>query len=509
MKLSLKNHITAFLLTTSVALFAQKQSKDFKETFNVQKDAIVEINASHAEVEVTTWTKNQVEVQATIEIEGLSKEEAEKYLKNFQFEALGNSSKVRINAGGNSFSFGNNDFVIFNTENFKIPDIHIPEIHIPELNFTMPDVEIPEINFTMPDINWEKFMMDLDDVEFDFDKYSKDGSNYFFRWKDSVRDIKIKSKKEWEKFKNSEDYKAWKADMKKNREKMEKELSKAKKEYESLDMKKLIEESLKQAQKAMESIDMSGLIEESLREAKKAMSEIDQEQIKREIAKVRNQFQKSFNSDHVFDSDANELIINDKKVKIKKKITIKVPKGVTLELNTKHCKMNLPKMTASGKVAYGTFYAEGLEGGELNIHFAPVQISSVKNTKLNLKNVTDATLASVTNSSLHSDSGNVEIVELYTGTTLESSFGDVNIQKVSPTLANFKLILNQSDATINLEGFGKKLQVDTKNNKGKVINYDRISGATKGMLIKGDFTVSTQGNELNVTGKYSELTIMQ
>ena len=122
MKLSRKHIITAFLLTASIGLFAQKQSKDYKETFNVNKDATVEINASHAEVEVSTWAKNQVQVEATIEIDGLTKEEAQKYLKNFKFEAMGNSSKVKITTGGmNSFRFGENDFVIFNPEIRPIP----------------------------------------------------------------------------------------------------------------------------------------------------------------------------------------------------------------------------------------------------------------------------------------------------------------------------------------------------------------------------------------------------
>jgi hypothetical protein len=508
MKLSLKNHITACLFMASVALFAQKQSKNYSESFNVKKDATVEINASHADVEVTTWTKNQVDVQATIEIEGLSKEEAEKYLKNFKFEALGNSNKVRIEVGGNNpFTFNGNDFVIFNAENFKIPEINIPEIDIPEIDFQMPEIHIPDLNFTMPDVTWEKFMIDLDDAEFDFDKYSKDGKNYFFRWKDSVRDIKIKSKKEWEKFKNSEDYKTWKAEMKKNQEKLKNEWkaewSEAKKEINGMNLQKIVEESLKQAQKAMESIDMEGIIKESLREAKKAMEEIDQEEIRREIAKVRNQFHRSFNS------DTDELTINGKKVKIKKKITIKVPKGVKLDLNTRHCQLKLPKMTASGKVAYGTFNADALEGGELNIRSAPVQINLVKNATLHLKNVTDATLASVANSSVTADSGDLEILELYTGTNIETSFGDVVIKKVGANLGNFKLVLNQSEANINLVGFNKTLNFDTKNNKGKIVTYDRVYGGGKGMSFKGDFTISSQGDEVNITGKYSELIIKQ
>ena len=58
--------------------YAQKFEKKFTENFNVNKDVEVAINASNTEINVTTWNKNEVQVKAYIEIEGLSKEEAEK-----------------------------------------------------------------------------------------------------------------------------------------------------------------------------------------------------------------------------------------------------------------------------------------------------------------------------------------------------------------------------------------------------------------------------------------------
>ena len=433
MKTSRKHIITAFLLTTSLALFAQKESKNFKETFNVKKGAVVELNASHADIDVSTWGKNQVQVEATIEIDGLTKEEAQKYFKDFKFEALGNSSKVRIDIGGNSFNFGDNDFIIFDPENIVIPDIVIPEIDIPDFNFKMPDIVIPEIDFDMPDMDLEKFIMDLDDIEFDFDKYSKDGKEYFFRWKDDVRDITIKNKKDWEKFKKSDEYKEWKKEMQENKEKMKEEMRKgmkeAQKELKGIDLGKIIGESLKIAEQALENVDVEGIVKESLSEANKALKEIDREQIRKELSEVRREFRRSYRSDRVYDNGEGELIINDKKVKITKKITVKVPKGTILDLNTRHCKLKLPKMSASGKVSYGSFNSSGLEGGELNINFAPVQISTVANTTLNLTNVTDAKLASVTQSTLNSDSSGLEIAELLSGTTIDASFGDVKIKK--------------------------------------------------------------------------------
>ncbi len=68
-----------------------------------------------------------------------------------------------------------------------------------------------------------------------------------------------------------------------------------------------------------------------------------------------------------FNSDSDDFTINGKKVKIKKRLEIKVPKGATFDLNTRHCKVKLPNTVASGKVKYGTFNANNLNGGELTI----------------------------------------------------------------------------------------------------------------------------------------------
>ncbi len=503
MKLSRKNLITACLLVFTAAIFAQKQSKNYSETFNIKKDAVVEINASNADVEVQTWRKNQVDVKATIEIDGLTKEEAEKYFKNYQFEAMGNSNKVRILVGGgNSFQFGN-EFVIFDPENFVIPEIDIPEIDIPEI--VIPEINIPDINIEIPEIDFEKFVIDLDNMEFDFEEYSKNGKNYFFQWKDSVKNIKIKNKKDWEKFKKSKEYKEWQEEMKKNKAKIKKELEKAKKEYQNINVGKLVEESLKIAEEAMKNVEVEKLVEESLKEAREELKKVDRKKIKAELAKVREEFKKAKGNKFVIQTDSDELIINDKKVKIKKKIVIKVPKGVTLDLNTRHCKLKLPKMSASGKVSYGTFNAEGLEGGKLDIFSSPVKIQTVENTTLNLKNVTDAALASVANSELNSDSGDLEVMELLSGNNIVISFGEIKIDKVSPSLSNFEMKLNQSEAEINLAGFSEKLDFSASN----VVKFDKSSKSGKGMSLKGNIKLSTRGGQMSITGKYSELLVKQ
>ena len=55
------------------ATVAQNFKKKFSENFKTNKDVEIHINASHTDVNVTTWNKNEVQVNAIIEVEGVDK----------------------------------------------------------------------------------------------------------------------------------------------------------------------------------------------------------------------------------------------------------------------------------------------------------------------------------------------------------------------------------------------------------------------------------------------------
>lgn len=478
-----KKGFTALLLALSVSIFAQKQSKKFTETFNVNKDVTIEIEASHADIDVTTWNKNQVWVEAYIEIEGLSKEEAEKYLKRYKFEALGNKSKVKITSGGNSFRFGN-DFVMFDK------DFKMPEIVIPEIDFEMPDIKIPEIDFdfeniVIPEINMDKLLMDIDEIDFDWDKYSKDGKEYFFKWKDGVKEIKIKSKEDWEKFKKSKEYKEWKKEMKKTEEKIKEEMAQFRKNFK-FDNEKMKKE-IADAMKSVEKIDMS--------------------KIKEEMAKVSKEM-KEMNFDYLFDFDKGETTFNGKKVKIKKKITIKVPEGAKFDLNTRHSKVKLPDTNATGKVSYGSFDAIAINGGDLKVYSSPVNITRLMNTNLFLNNVTDAKLASVIDSEITSSSGKLTIDKVLSNVDIDLSFGDIFIHDFDSAIKNFKMELKESNASINAKPFKNKIALElsynTKDKKYKLVDRNK---KTNSYTLNRNFAFKTKDDTIKIEGKYSYLTL--
>lgn len=401
-----KNVITLFSLLFFGVTFAQKFDKKITENFKVNKDVEVVINASNAEINVTTWKKNEVQVQAFIEIEGLTKEEAEKYFKNWNFEALGNSSKVKINAQGNNSSGLRNDFLIFNDMDFTFPDIQMPDLD---------SIVLPDLNFDMNfDFDFENILEDLGDLDENVGKNGK----YSFDWNDGIEKISIRSKKEWEAFKKSKKYQELKENMSLEKEKMRKNFA------ESREKMKI-----------------------GLEKAKLEYKKIDKEELKRELAKAKEEI---MNMKLNYNSNSDNITFNGKKVIIKKRVEIKVPENATFNLNTRHCKVKLPNTKASGKVSYGNFNVHNLNGGKLTIDYSKVFINSLNGCTLFLNNVTDAKITSVTNTTLHTNSSGVKIETINENVTLSNKFGELTIHSFNPNFQKFILNLNYSDATILL-----------------------------------------------------------
>lgn len=420
--------------------FAQKFDKKLTENFTTNKDVEVAINASNTDINVTTWDKNEVQIEAFIEIEGISKEEAEKYFKNWEFEALGNKKKVQITSkGNNAFNF-KNDFVFFDDMNF---DFEMPNIDFSSFE----NIELPKMDF---DFDFKDIFEDINE------NMGKDGK-YKFRWHDDENNIVINTKEEWEEFKKSKKYEELKNKMRIDTEKLRKDFAESKEE-----MKKQLQES------------------------KEKYYQIDKEEIKNELLKVKEELKKL-----KFNSNSSDIIINGKKIKIKKRLEIKVPKGAAFDLNTRHCKVTLPNTVAFGNVKYGTFNAHNLNGGELTIDYSPVTINDLNACTLFLNNVRDAKIASLTNTTMSNNSSGVKIYKINENVTISDKFGELRIDSFKSNFGQFLLNLSQSNATIILGDVPSKFkyQVNTVNLENKRAGKSNKNSSTKNLVtIKGDYS---------------------
>lgn len=444
---SYKLYLTLLSLVFISKLSAQKFDKKYQENFKTNKDVEVIIDATNTDINVTTWNKNEVQINAYIEVEGVSKEEAQKYFDNWEFEALSNKRKVNIQSLDNLKKGFKNNFVFFDNMDF---DFEMPDIDFSSFE----TIVLPEMNFDF-DFNFDNILIDIDE------NMGKNGK-YDFRWKDDDHDIVITSKEEWEAFKKTKEYKSLKEKLKIDKEKIRKEIAESKEQLK-IEMKK----------------------------AKEDYEKIDKEQIKNELAKAKAELKKLKLN---FNSDKNEIIINGKTVKITKRLEIKVPKKATFNLNTRHCKVKLPNTVAVGNVKYGTFIADNLIDGKLEIDYSKVTINDLNACTLFLNNVTDAKIASVTNTTMSNNSSSVNVANINEDVIVIDKFGLFTVENFKPNFANFSITLSQSEAILYLNDVPSKFKYQV--NKVKLDNK----------AAKNPLNASTT-NIIKVNGDYSTITI--
>ena len=295
--------------------------------------------------------------------------------------------------------------------------------------------------------------------------------------------------------------------MKKRRETIKKSRETMRKSRETmLKSRKTAEKHRKAAKKSRKEARKKAI--EALEKSRLSHKE-HSKKIREALVKAEKSLKKS-KLDFTFLNESGDITINGKKVKITKKIIIKVPKGATFNLNTRHCKVKLPNTTASGKVSYGSFNAGKLNGGDLNISYSPVFIEMVTACNLFLNNVTDAKIASVTNSVLNTNSSGVNIVYVNENVEIINKFGELSINNITKNFKTFKLDLNYSDANINLSNVSERLSYNIDGKSPQFPNKPSMKVNLKKpntKSINGSFVIASNDKNLVIKGKYTQLSI--
>ena len=89
------------LLCFSVSAIAQQKLNKLSKTINADKDVIIDLNTSYVQIEVDTWSKDKIEIEAYIESDKLSKEELKEALDDWNVDIEGSGDYVSIGSKGN------------------------------------------------------------------------------------------------------------------------------------------------------------------------------------------------------------------------------------------------------------------------------------------------------------------------------------------------------------------------------------------------------------------------
>lgn len=470
------------LCLISMGVYGQNQSKTYKETFNVGNDAVLEINTSHADIEFETWDKNEVVIEATIELTDTSDEDAERYFEMNPAKIIGNSQKIEVSTGGGnslfrSNSFGNLDF------HFEMPEVGPMVIEMPEMEH-LNEMIVME---AMPPLPPQHF------YKFDHEAYKKDGEKYMKKWQE---EFSKGFDKEYEK-----KIEEWGKRMEERAERMEKR------------REERAERAQERAQRLAERAQERAERQHEVLEKRQAML-IERAEMRKRRDSTRFLFihndSSNFGGPNIFyfNSDGREG-----NIKIKKTIKIKMPKSVKLKMNVRHGEVKLAENTKNLKatLSHSSLFAINIDGDDTTIlaSYSPVSVEHWNYGQLQADYSDNVELKEVHNLILKSTFSDITIDHLLTNLTSENSFGPIRVNSISKNFKVLDVSLQNAELTFELpetacgvyvNGTTSKLVTPASLKLNRTKNDNTI-------INKGYHLKNNTDRSIKINSKYSEVVI--
>lgn len=433
--------ILIFCLITTFG-FAQKKLNKVSQSVKVNKDVVVDLNTNYVEIEIDTWNKDLVEVEAYIESETLSAKELQQALEawNLQVDASANKVTITSEDGGRFPSFPETDYSgILRDLEYQLTDMpKLPEMpKFPE----MPEIpKLPELPKGISTIN------------FDYEQYQKNGAKYLAEWSKKYEE---KGGKEFQKRMEEWAKKFSDSDYQKNMEQWAKQFG----ETYGKDMEKWGEEFGKKFDedwaKKMEAWGerFGKEMEERAKEMEKRaelMQQRGETMAKRQEELERLKMQLAEERASVL----SKRLGTSSNTKVKKIIKIKIPKKAKLKIDVRHGELKIVSAVNNVKadLSHSFLVAQYIDGGDtsINVSYSPVVIETWNLGTLNLNFVDKAQIKDARDLILNSNSSNISIERLTETGIIDGSFGDLTISNLANTFKNLNLVLENSDALVNL-----------------------------------------------------------
>ena len=466
--------IMLFCFTWSVT--AQQKLTKMSKSIDVSKDVKIDLNTNYVQIEIDTWNKNTLEIEAYIEGEKLSKEELEEALKRWNLKVEGSGDYVKIASEGGLHGswedLGDIRIELESLEALRALEV-LGEIDLQDLPKMPAMPEMPELpalaNFEMPEMpempelpELPELPKGINNVSFDTEAYKKDGEAYLEKWskeyeKKFGKEYQDKMK-EWGRAMAKVDFSDYEERMEEWGEKFGKKFEKqygkdyAKKmeawgeEWGKRFDEKWAKEMEVWGEKFGKEMELRG------KEIEKRMELREKEMDKRheEMEKRLHEREKVLEERRASRAKRFEL----RGDKVKKTIKIKMPKKAKLNLNVRHGELKMASVINNlrGDISHAAFVANHIDGSEtsINVAYSPVDITTWSLGELNLKYVQDAQVENVERMVLNSNSSDIILGTVSNNAIIDGSFGELTIAKIADTFNNMNIILENSEALIAL-----------------------------------------------------------
>ncbi|MCV6628307.1 MAG: DUF4097 domain-containing protein [Flavobacteriaceae bacterium] len=456
-----------------------QETKTYRENFLVKPNTVISLNTSYTDVVFETWDKKEVEVEASITVDEVSAEKAQRIFDAWGFEAMGNSSKINIRTGRSNQHYSKTEFLNknFELEEFEIniPDLSVVAEIAPFVGKIVPEVlgavRIPPI----PPIRFDSY-------DFDYDRYKEEGDAYLKRWK---KKYKKDSDKEFER-----QVREWKQSM----ERYEKE------------MEQMGERIGRQADAAAARLERriegkTKVVEEKI---EKAAKKANKKKGNRLIIAPKN--------------DRNVWILSDEdhwdKDNVKRKIIIRMPKGSKLDIDVRHGEIKMASVIKNIKATlnHSRLLASKIDGEETEIKtaYTPVEVDMWNHGMLEVAYTKDVVLKKVGRLNLNAKTADITIGELKYKALINGNFGNLNIQNTASSFKSIDVFVDNTDARIRLPK-SVAYQVYLNGMDSEIAYPEHLKVETtnsfQNTLVKGYNKSSQTDKTVNITARYSQVVV--
>ncbi|WP_298903157.1 hypothetical protein [uncultured Psychroserpens sp.] len=521
-----------FCFTISVS--AQQKLSKVSKKIDVAKDVTIDLNTSYVQIEIDTWNKNTLEVEAYIEGEKLSKEELQEALKDWNLKVEGSGDRVKISSDGSHGSWEGLGDLEIGLESLKalevlevLGDLNLGDL--PEMP-VMPDLpEMPEIArveiLEMPEMpELPELPEGISNISFDSEAYKKDGEAYLEKWSKDYPAKDREKMKAWGREMAKVDFSKFEMRMeewgekfgKKFGEDYAKKMEKWGEEFEKKFDEKWAKEMEVWGEKYGKEMEKRGKeLEKRMAKREKEMDK-RREQLEERLEKrmeVREEAREKREEAHEKRREAHEKRRENlerrlelRSHKVKRTIKIKMPKGAKLNMNVRHGELKMSSVIYNLKadISHATLVANHIDGSEtsISVSYSPVQVSTWSNGELNLNYVEDAHLNTVGILRLNSNSSDMYINDLTGNAIIDGSFGDLSISNITDTFTNLNVVLENSDATIKLPK--SDYSVYFKGNRSRLNNE-----MTTQKTIENYPSGNRGGKQIVLNAKFSDIVLKQ
>jgi hypothetical protein len=418
------NYLIVWLLCSTVAW---AQTKKLDKTYKTNKDVTVSIDATHTNVMVEYWDKNEVQVEGLLETSSTDKETVQKALAAWKLSSSATAGEVKINSTGG-----------MSLDDLDLSGLEAPLSKLPEMLMPLQDMMAPLLESIANNPMPKEAFANMGDMHFDYEAYKKEGDKYLEKWEAKIEknfgeDFE-KSMEEWA-ARFEKDSALWKKQaiiMEDFGEKFGKDMEKWGEEF-GKDMEKWGEEFGK------------------------------------DMEKWAADFEKQVEARYG-DSKGKTIVINSADMKEKKTLKIKMPKNGKIKLNVRYGEVklsgtsnNLRGSLSHSKLLAGTI---GGEGTDLKVAYSPVKVKNWEYGQLKASYVKDLVFDKVVSMKLTSNSSDVKVKHLKENGIFRGTFGEISIEEVSGDFKSLDIILENSDLKLDLPDVGYNFHYS--GNKSKV-----------------------------------------